>query len=430
MESAPGPSSGGEAWSGSPRKKPKLEICRSGYVFNVTDRQLSSNGTPMIYFNLETEDGIKKGVCYDMNLEKSLLSISEKRSPVKLRRVIDYGEPANPKLASIGINERSIIQNLEKSEINFEASELVKTSPSKKKNEKSEPIKYRIDSLSEVRKLSKGDVIEEVFGIVHLAGAEQKIQTTAWEKKEVLMIENVVIADSTSTIRATFWGEEFAKQLKEGVKYKFTEMKVDIWKKKYKLVGSKKTSLTIVNDDANDIATEEAKSIISEKEVERVLQVSNWEKYYSCPGCKTKYSELSTVELVECACGAMTLLEDCVRKCNLKLKFAGESKWFTAFQDVLGGVLNVSFDELWAMRKEEIAVRILRLKNLRVVLDEEFSVVEVLQLMGADSGSLTSVNMNEVKDDEVNVILQSDGQKKPGEPEHATVADEGKTKQD
>ena len=82
------------------------------------------------------------------------------------------------------------------------------------------------------------------------------------------------------------------------------------------------------------------------------------------------------------------------------------------------------------MRKEEIAVRILRLKNLRVVLDEEFSVVEVLQLMGADSGSLTSVNMNEVKDDEVNVILQSDGQKKPGEPEHATVADEGKTKQD
>ena len=172
MESAPGPSSGGEAWSGSPRKKPKLEICRSGYVFNVTDRHLSSNGTPMIYFNLETEDGIKKGVCYDMNLEKSLLSISEKRSPVKLRRVIDYGESANPKLASIGINERSIIQNLEKSEINFEASELVKTSPSKKKNEKSEPIKYRIDSLSEVRKLSKGDVIEEVFGIVHLAGDE------------------------------------------------------------------------------------------------------------------------------------------------------------------------------------------------------------------------------------------------------------------
>ena len=56
-----------------------------------------------------------------------------------------------------------------------------------------------------------------------------------------------------------------------------------------------------------------------------------------------------------------------MRTCHLKLKFAGESKWFTAFQDILGRVLNVSFDELRAMRKEEIAVRILRLKTLRVV---------------------------------------------------------------
>ena len=48
-------------------------------------------------------------------------------------------------------------------------------------------------------------------------------------------------------------------------------MKIDIWKKKYKLVGWKKTSLIIVNDNVTDIATEEVKSIISEKEVERVL---------------------------------------------------------------------------------------------------------------------------------------------------------------
>ena len=99
---------------------------------------------------------------------------------------------------------------------------------------------------------------------------------------------------------------------------------------------------------------EEAKSIILEKELEPVLEVSNSEKYYWCPGCKMKYSKLSTLELVKCACGAMTLLGDCVTKCNLKFKLAGESKWFTAFQDVLGGVLNVSFDEFWAMRKEEI----------------------------------------------------------------------------
>ena len=204
MESLAGSSSGDKCWSASPRKKPKLEICRSGYIFNVTDRQLSSNGTPMIYFDLETEDGIKKGVCYDTSLEKSLLSISEKWSPVKLRRVIDYGEPANAKLASVGINERSIIQSLERSEIDFEASEVVKTSPSEKKNEKSEPIEHKIGSLSQVRKLCKGDVIEEVVVIVHMAGAEQKIQTTAWGEKEILIIENVVIADRSSTIRATF----------------------------------------------------------------------------------------------------------------------------------------------------------------------------------------------------------------------------------
>ena len=48
---------------------------------------------------------------------------------------------------------------------------------------------------------------------------------------------------------------------------------------------------------------------------------------------------------------------------------------------------------------------------------------KVLEVMGADSRSLTSMNINEIKDDEVNVILQSDRQKKQGDLEHATVAD-------
>ena len=142
--------------------------------------------------------------------------------------------------------------------------------------------------------------------VIVMAGAEQKMQTTAWEKMEILMTENAVTVDST----ATFWGDEFAKQLKE-VKYSFTEMKVDIWKKKYKLDGSKKTSHKIVKDEGTDVATEEANSIISEKELQPVLEVSNSEKYYWCPGCKMKCSKLSTLEFVKCACGA------CIYGCRI-----------------------------------------------------------------------------------------------------------------
>ena len=89
--------------------------------------------------------------------------------------------------------------------------------------------------------------------MIVVVGAEHKLQRTAWEKMEIFMTENVVIVDRTSTIRATFWGDEFAKELKEEVKYDFTEMKVDAWKKEYKLYGSKKTSHTIAKDEATDM---------------------------------------------------------------------------------------------------------------------------------------------------------------------------------
>ena len=91
----------------------------------------------------------------------------------------------------------------------------------------------------------------------------------------ILMLENAVMADRSSTTRATFWGEDVIDQLKEGGTFKFTNMKVDVFKQKYKLVAIKDTCVQLSEGPLDQSSNETNKSIIEEKYVDRITQIND-----------------------------------------------------------------------------------------------------------------------------------------------------------
>ena len=153
--------------------------------------------------------------------------------------------------------------------------------------------------VSVSRNLKARAILNEVIGVVHLGYAETKMQHTR-QGDDLAMMENVVVADNSSTIRATFWDDHFFCQLKEGTTYRFTDMRVDVWKGKHKVVAKKETKTTELTDYEEGFGKAK-ESIIEEKCAKRISHVCDVVRYLASPNCKLKATELSTLSLVKCA---------------------------------------------------------------------------------------------------------------------------------
>ena len=265
-----------------------------GYLHNVSPVKKTNKAS---YFDMciQTDNDLLRGVCFSPGKQTDFKNVSDKKSPIKLRRFkLEKNSDSNTLLMYHNVSLDST------DDITFQPKEIPST-----------------NNIGLISAINTNQMISIKAKLVQKSG-RKKIKTSYGEKFTV----NAHLIDPYGAIKVTLW-ETFC-ELEEGKTYQFENLLV---RREY---NSKDLVLTTPKSGCKALETEPFKdnliqpsqlpeSFTSTTTTAEILGIQSFTAYHACCQCKKKITLEKSTILTCHSCGLKQKLKSTIDQCYVHL---------------------------------------------------------------------------------------------------------------
>ena len=295
------------------------------YVHNVTELKLSQKNYSYFNFQLQSENSIIEGVCYETRFQKILKQKEETQSAIE---IADYGLKRSLKddnEDSLVINKKTKLNNVTDCKFDFTPIEEI-----------------NVVKISQIETIQNYSMIS-LIGKLNISSKPENIEING---KQIEKLQ-CKIGDETGSINVTFWGDQIDK-ITDKFTYKICNVRVRTFQ------GSKCLSLnpwSVITSAVPILSVSD--TLFQEENVKQFLEaenvdcIGNFSIFNPCKNCNKKLQPLQG-KLQQCSfCGAKQIIKNEKERENysLVLIFKAPNLSLTIFKNEMQELIKIYNNE-------------------------------------------------------------------------------------